>query len=100
MVELTSAFNPIPMGTGTADLSFSVLYKNLFVAALGPTLGVGASIWALIIWRILTYYIFVIQGLIVVNYDYFVGNKRLEKNKEYWMLPLRERIKYKIQHKK
>ncbi len=86
MVDLTSAFNPIPMGTGTADLSFTVLYGGMFSIA-------GASIWALIIWRILFYYIYIIQGLIIVNYDYFVGNKRLEKNKELWMLPIREQIK-------
>ena len=94
MVDLTSAFNPIPMGTGTADLSFSVLYTELFGLALGPTLGAGASIWALIIWRTLSCYIYILQGLVVVNYDYFIGNKRLEKYKDYWALPLRERIKY------
>ena len=86
MVDLTSAFNPIPMGTGTADLSFTVLYGSLFSVS-------GASIWALIIWRVLCNYIYIIQGLVIVNYDYFIGNKRLEKYKEVWMLPLRERIK-------
>jgi len=88
MVDLTSAFNPIPMGTGTADLSFTVLYGSLFSVP-------GASIWALIIWRILCNYIYIIQGLVIVNYDYFIGNKRLEKNKELWMLPLKERRKLK-----
>lgn len=100
IVDLTSAFNPIPMGTGTADLSFSVLYSALFVEALGPTLGVGAAIWALIMWRTLSCYIYILQGLAVVNYDYFIGNKRLEKYKEFWMLPLKERIKIKLKNKK
>ena len=104
MVDLTSAFNPIPMGTGTADLSFSVLYTALFEHVLGPTLGaglaVGASIWALIIWRTLSCYIYIIQGLVVINYDYFIGNKRLEKYKEYWMMPIKERIKYRKSFKK
>lgn len=90
MIDLTSAFNPIPMGTGTADLSFSVLYGSLFSAS-------GAAIWALLIWRFLNYYIYILQGLVIVNYDYFIGNKRLEKHKEYWMLPLRERVKYRRQ---
>jgi len=89
MVDLTSAFNPIPMGTGTADLSFTVLYGSLFSVT-------GAAIWALIIWRVLCYYIYIIQGLVIVNYDYFIGNKRLEKNKEFWMLPIKERIKIKL----
>lgn len=90
MIDLTCAFNPIPMGTGTADLSFAVLYGSLFTVS-------GASIWALLIWRFLNYYIYILQGLVIVNYDYFVGNKRLEKHKEYWMLPLRERAKYRKQ---
>lgn len=88
MVDLTSAFNPIPMGIGTADLSFTVLYGSLFAG--------GAQVWALIIWRILTYYIYIIQGLLMLTYDYTIGDKRLAKNKEFWMLPYRQRVKIKL----
>ena len=88
MVDLTSAFNPIPMGIGTADLSFTVLYGSLFAS--------GAQVWALIIWRILTYYIYIIQGLLMLTYDYVIGDKRLAKNKEFWMLPYRQRVKIKL----
>ena len=86
MVDLASAFNPIPMGTGSADLSFTAFFATIFSTT-------GAQIWALIIWRILAYYIYILQGFFVLSYDYFVGNKRLEKNKEFWMLPIKERIK-------
>lgn len=89
MVDLSSAFNPIPMGVGTADLSFTVLYGMFFTSI--P----GAQIWALIIWRILNYYIYILQGLGVLVYDYTIGNRRLQKNKELWMLPYKERIKLK-----
>lgn len=89
IVDLTSAFNPIPMGAGTADISFTVLYGAMFSVP-------GAAIWALIIWRILAHYIYIIQGLVLVNYDYFIGNKRLEKYKDFWCLPLRERLKIKL----
>ena len=88
MVDLTSAFNPIPMGIGTADLSFTVLYGSLFAS--------GAQVWALIIWRILTYYIYIIQGLLMLTYDYTIGDKRLAKNKEFWMLPYRQRMRIKL----
>jgi hypothetical protein len=88
MVDLSSAFNPIPMGVGTADLSFTVLYGGLFAT--------GAQVWALIIWRILTYYIYIIQGLLMLTYDYTIGDKRLAKNKEFWMLPYRQRFKIKL----
>lgn len=93
MVDLASAFNPIPMGTGTADLSFTALFAAIFSST-------GAQIWALIIWRILTYYIYILQGFCVLTYDYVIGNKRLEKYKEVWMMPLKERIKYTLNKNK
>lgn len=89
IVDLTSAFNPIPMGAGTADISFAVLYGAMFSVP-------GAAMWALIIWRILAHYIYIIQGLVLVNYDYFIGNKRLEKYKDFWCLPLKERLKIRL----
>lgn len=89
MVDLSSAFNPLPMGVGTADLSFTVLY-GMFFASIP-----GAQIWALIIWRILNYYIYIVQGLFVLTYDYAIGDRRLKKYKEYWMLPYKKRMKLK-----
>ncbi|MBQ3213811.1 MAG: flippase-like domain-containing protein [Clostridia bacterium] len=92
MVDLSSAFNPIPMGVGTADLSFTVLYGSLFAT--------GAQVWALIIWRILAFYIYIIQGLGLLTYDYVIGDKRLKKYKEYWLMPYRERLKYRIRERR
>ncbi len=84
MVDLSSAFNPIPMGTGTADLSFTVFFGSLF-------LGAGPQVWALIIWRILFYYVHILNGFILLIYDYLIGNKRLERNKEIWLHTHKER---------
>lgn len=92
IVDLSSAFNPIPMGTGTADLSFTALFASFFSTK-------GAQVWALIIWRIIFYYIYIAQGMVIISYDYAIGNRRLEKNKQLWMMPLRERLKYKIKNK-
>ena len=92
MVDLASAFNPIPMGTGTADISFTAFFASLFTG--------GTQFWALIIWRILFYYIYILQGLGVIVYDYAIGNKRLEKHKDEWMLPFKERIKYRKEKRK
>lgn len=89
MIDLSSYYNPIPMGIGTADISFSGLFILLFTSA-------GALAWAQILWRCLFYYVYILQGLGVLSYDYFFGNKRLEKNKEFWMLPIKERIKIKL----
>ncbi len=96
MIDMASAFNPIPMGTGTADLSFTAFFSSLF-AAVG--LGAGVQIWALLIWRFFTYYIFILQGFFVFVYDIAIGDKRLEKNKEYWAIPVRERRKIKAEIK-
>ena len=92
MVDLSSAFNPIPMGVGTADLSFTVLYGSLFAT--------GAQVWALIIWRILAFYIYIIQGLGLLTYDYAIGDKRIAKYKEYWMMRYRERLKLRISQRR
>lgn len=92
MVDLASAFNPIPMGTGTADISFTAFFAAFFTK--------GTQFWALIIWRILYYYIYILQGVGIVIYDYAIGNRRLEKHKEEWLLPLKERIKYRREHRK
>lgn len=91
MVDLASSFNPIPMGTGTADISFAVFFGSLFTG--------GTQFWALIIWRVLFYYIYFLQGLSIIIYDYAIGNRRLEKNKEFWLLPWRERRAYKRERK-
>ena len=88
MVDLSSAFNPIPMGVGTADLSFTVLYGGLFAT--------GAQVWALIIWRILAFYIYILQGSGVLIYDYLIGDKRLAKYKDFWQKPYRERVRIRL----
>ena len=92
MIDMSSAFNPIPMGTGTADLSFTALFSSLFVAV---GLGTGVQVWALLIWRFLSYYIFIVQGAFILVYDIIIGDKKLEKNKEYWATPVRQRRKTK-----
>ena len=32
----------------------------------------------------------------MLTYDYVIGDKRLAKNKEFWMLPYRQRVKIKL----
>lgn len=92
LIDLASAFNPLPMGTGTAELSFTALVAVLFSSS-------GAIVWALLIWRFLTNYIYILQGFFLLVYDYAIGNKRLEKNKEFWMHPIKERIRIKREEK-
>lgn len=84
MTDLASGFFPLPGGTGVAELSFTALFGLFFVD--------GTIFWAMIIWRVLTYYAHIIHGLIVMIYDYLIGNKRFEWEKKKWALESESRI--------
>ena len=79
MVDLAACFIPLPGGTGVAELSFVALFSSLF--------STGNVFWALIVWRVASYYIYIIQGLLLILYDAIIGNRRLVKHKEKWMKP-------------
>lgn len=83
MTDLACMVNPIPGGAGVSEVAFTVLFGSL----MG-----GTVVWAMIIWKILTYYFYIALGLGVISYDFVWGNKKLEKYKEKWMQP---RIKFK-----
>ena len=84
MVDLAASFFPLPGGTGASELSFSVLFASLFGVE-------GNLFWALLIWRFFTYYIYIIQGLCLTIYDYFIGNKKFEWTKKRWALEAESR---------
>lgn len=84
MVDLAASFFPLPGGTGASELSFTVLFSSLFGSG-------GNLIWALLIWRFFTYYIYILQGFFVTVYDYLVGNKKFEWTKKRWALEAESR---------
>lgn len=55
------ALAPTPGTAGAAEAVFLIIFLSLFP--------VGAF-WAMLLWRFLTYYIFIILGLIVMFYDF------------------------------
>lgn len=77
MIELASTFIPLPGGTGMAELSFTAFFSTL----MGPNI-----FWAMLFWRILTYYSFMIRGVIIIIYDYARGNKKQEWLEKKWKL--------------
>lgn len=87
IIDLASSYNPLPGGAGVSDISFLAVFTALFAAK--------NTFWALLLWKIFTYYIFIAQGLVILTYDYFIGNKRLEKNKLKWSSPRFDKIKVK-----
>lgn len=74
MIDLASSFIPLPGGTGAAELSFTTLFASFFVG--------GKLFWALLLWRILTYYGYIFQGLIIMIYDYAIGDKNIIGKRE------------------
>lgn len=78
--DMVCCFMPIPGATGMAEISFGVLFAGFF----NP---VGISVWALLLWRTFTFYGYLIQGLVVMFYDFVVGNKKYERQKARFEVP-------------
>lgn len=73
IIELASNSIPLPGGSGLAELSFSTIFASLFNS--------GVLFWALIIWRLITYYSYLFAGMGLIIYDYSYGNRKLKKLK-------------------
>jgi hypothetical protein len=79
LIEMVSNFVPLPGGSGVSELSFAALFAGLFPTSAMLT-------WALIIWKFLTYYIYLLQGVGILAYDNFIGNKKYRWLKKKWEL--------------
>lgn len=71
IIELACHSIPLPGGSGLAELSFSTIFASLFDS--------GVLFWALIIWRLITYYSYLFSGLGIIVYDYAYGKHKLKK---------------------
>lgn len=69
--DMAVSFIPVPGGAGTAELSFSSAFAPYFAST-------GVFVWAMLFWRILTYYGYLIQGGLLLLYDFWIGNKKIE----------------------
>ena len=78
LIDLASSFIPLPGGTGMSEVSFTIVFGNLF-----PN---GTAFWGLLLWRFMTYYSYLVQGIGVTIYDYVWGDKKLEWQKKKWEL--------------
>lgn len=70
--ELAVCFIPLPGGSGATELSFNALLGSLFPA--------GTLFWGILIWRFLTYYLYILQGALILIWDLFRSRRHL-KNK-------------------
>ncbi len=73
IIELACHSIPLPGGSGLAELSFSTIFASLFSS--------GVLFWALIIWRLITYYSYLFAGLGIIIYDYSYGKRKINKSK-------------------
>lgn len=72
--DLAVCFVPLPGGTGASELSFNSLLGSLFTE--------GTLFWGILIWRFLTYYLYIIQGAIVLILDMFHSKNRNKNSDE------------------
>lgn len=69
--ELAVSFFPLPGGSGATELSFNALLGALFPE--------GTLFWGILIWRILTYYLYIFQGAIILVWDMFASRIHRKK---------------------
>ncbi len=69
--ELVTMFIPLPGGSGMAELSFTALFASLFADTY--------IFWAMLLYRIFTYYIYLAQGIVVNIYDLIIGDRNNQK---------------------
>ena len=71
LCTFASSIVPIPGGSGAAEISFVAMFSKLFTE--------GTTFWALMLWRILTYYIFLIVGFLFTMIEPFCIRKKQDK---------------------
>lgn len=75
IVDIAAAFIPLPGGSGVSELSFTAMFTALFGAE---------TFWALLLWRLITYYSQLLLGIGVSIYDYAIGDKKNQKLMAKW----------------
>ena len=78
LIDVASGFIPLPGGTGMSEIAFTLTFKDIFPG--------NTVFWGLLLWRFMNYYVYLVQGLFVLIYDYLIGNKKYEWQKRKWEL--------------
>jgi len=74
LIEAIICYTPWPGAAGVAEITFATLFGHELVGLQSGTL-----LWAILIWRFFQYYGFLIQGIVVMIYDFLIGNKKIVK---------------------
>ena len=79
LIDLAAGIIPLPGGTGFAEISFTALFGAIFG---------GVVFWAMLMWRVMSYYWPIAQGLGIIIYDYLIGDKKFRWQQKKWELEL------------
>ena len=74
--DFTAGFMPLPGGAGVAEVACLAVFAALFADA---GVSAGLVVWAMLFWRIFSYYAYLLCGILLLFYDYAIGNKKIEK---------------------
>lgn len=69
LIDLAASFIPLPGGTGMSELSFNAMFAMYFG---------GATVWAMLLYRFLTYYVHLLIGLGLTFYDFLYGKRKYQ----------------------
>lgn len=88
LCDLVAHIIPFPGGAGMVEFSFTAVFSSLFAD--------GTLFWAMLFYRIVSYYSYLLQGISIIVYDFFIGDKR-RKNRS---ARIEKRRAKKLAHKK
>jgi len=77
LIESVLCYIPWPGAGGIAEVTYVTMFAYFSLSA-------GTTVWAMLIYRLFQYYAYLIQGLFLLLYDYFIGNKKIGKVNEYF----------------
>ena len=79
LIDLAAGIIPLPGGTGFTEVSFTALFSAIFG---------GVVFWAMLLWRVMSYYWPIAQGIGIIVYDYLIGDKKFKWQQKKWELEL------------
>jgi len=72
--DSAASFIPSPGGSGAAEISFLAVFTTLVPDQ--------TAFWALLFWRFISYYSFIVQGFVLTFIDFITGKKRAVLGKD------------------
>ena len=77
--DMASNYMPLPGASGAAEGAFLIVFgvATIFTTDGSPIFSGDLLVWAMLFWRVLNYYGNILQGLVILAYDFFHGNKKI-----------------------